>query len=322
MAAPFERRAIWVYRLILAELAAAAVLVAFTGFHLTVAAVATLPFWAFSLAGAAMLLRAYGHPRFSGGMEAIALVYGQGFAILFLLFPLTALSWPFADDWLAKADYTVGFDWPLFASLLANRLTVQHGIAIAYHSFNWQPLIIIPALFLTGRDERAWQFVLAGTIAALVAALVYPFAPALGTFHHYSIQAAEFPNLRSAWQFGPVIQSIKDGARTISPNLFTGFVSFPSYHAAAALIFVWAMWPFRVWRPVFVLLNLAMCGAAMIAGGHYFVDILAGWLVASVSIWLASRAREGRRGDSISSVGVVASCILGHAQLVDVHAKD
>jgi membrane-associated phospholipid phosphatase len=297
VASPFEQRALWTYRLIGLELIATAILLPLTSFSISPAAAVALPLWAFLLCGAAMLPRRYGYARFSGAMEAVALVYGQGFAILFLLFPLTALSGPLADAHLAAIDQALGFDWPAFASLFAGHALAQHALVIAYHSFNWQPLVIILALFATGREDRAWRFVTAGTIAALVTALLYPFAPAVGAFFHYHVVASDFPQIQSGWQFGPIVEAVKSGARNIAPDTFTGMVSFPSYHAAAGAIFAWALWPFRVRWP-FVALNVAMCAAALICGAHYLVDVLAGIAIGGGSIFLSDRALRCERRSS------------------------
>ena len=107
---------------------------------------------------------------------------------------------------------------------------------------------------------------------------------------HGSGQNAEaFPNIHLAWVFGRVIEIVKQGARSIRPELVTGFISFPSYHATAAAIFSWAMWPTRARWPV-LLLNSCMAISAMLVGAHYLVDILAGLGVGAISVMLARTA--------------------------------
>jgi membrane-associated phospholipid phosphatase len=290
VASPFDRRSVWTYRIIGFEMVAAAILIVSTGFRISSAVViATVASWPFLLCAAAMLLRRYGHSRMSGGMEMLALAYGQGFTTLFMLIPLTVLSRPLADGLLGSIDQALGFNWLAYASLFAWRPLVQHILAIAYNSFGWQPMVIVLTLAAKGFDDRCWRLVTASAIAGVVTAALYPFAPAMGTFYHYSVNPAAFPNLHSPWQFGPILQEIKTGPRIIAASSFTGLVSFPSYHAAAAVMFAWAMWPFRFARWPFVILNVAVCGAAMIAGGHYLIDILAGIAIAAVSIWLAGQ---------------------------------
>lgn len=283
----FEQRARWIYAITGAEILATFIACRLAGFTFSAATIAA-PYWFVLLCLAGMLLRRYGHPKGAGALEAIALIYGQGAAVMFLLFPLTAISGPLADAQLSAIDQALGFDWLAFAALFAGHRSAQHGLVILYHSFNWQPLLLALMLFGAGQADRGWRFVLAGTIAALMTALLYPFAPAVGTFYHYHLNAADFPKIQSGWQFAPVLLAIKDGARHISPEMFAGIVSFPSYHAAAATMFAWAAWPFRV-RWLFVALNVGLAASAIIVGAHYLIDIIAGVVVGAGAIALAAR---------------------------------
>lgn len=290
-AGAFELRAKWTYGIIAVELLAAAALVPFCGFVISPSAALALPLWAVFLAGAAMLLRRYGHMRVSGSMEAIALVYGQGFAILLLLFPLTAISRPLADSTLAAADRAIGFDWPRFVSIFVGRPTLQIGAKLIYNSFAWQPLLCI--LVIGSDAPRLWRFVTACTLAGLLVCIVYPFAPAAGAFVFFHASLNDFPTMSAATEFGPQIQAIQAGGRSISADQFVGFVSFPSLHAASAVIFSWAVWP-RAWlRWPLIILNVLMCVAALLVGGHYLIDALAGIMVGIASI--GSALGIGRR---------------------------
>src|SRR5262249_53845181 len=68
-----------------------------------------------------------------------------------------------------------------------------------------------------------------------------------------------------------------------------GIVTFPSFHAASALLYAWALWPLRWARPLLVFINGMMLAATPLNGGHYFVDVIAGITVALVSIVAAHR---------------------------------
>ena len=51
-------------------------------------------------------------------------------------------------------------------------------------------------------------------------------------------------------------------------------MTFPSFHAASAVLYGWALWPVRWMRPIAVLANVAMFASTPIDGGHYFIDLL------------------------------------------------
>ena len=284
----WEPRATLIYAITAIEIVAAIILSVVTGFRYSAAAFVALPLWAALLAFGGMLMRRTGHPKVGGTMELTALVYGQGFAILFLLFPLTALSGPFQDGLLASVDRYLGFDWVAFANLFRNSPTLVGAMVIIYKSFEWQPLLIIALLMRARLEDRAWVFVGAAALSSAIIALIYPFVPADGAFIHFGITPSEFPAFRgdSPWHFGPILHLIKDqGVRLVIPSLFTGMVSFPSYHAAAAVMFSWAVWPLR-WRWAFIALNVAMAISALIVGAHYLVDILAGAMIGAFFTWI------------------------------------
>jgi membrane-associated phospholipid phosphatase len=299
---PFQPLSLPAYALVAAEIVAAGILLFATGFTVRVDALLLFPFWAMLLCAAAMLLRRYGHDRVSGCMETVGLVYGQGLAILFLLFPLAALSGPLADGHLAAADRSLGFDWVNFAAPFARHKTVQTVVALVYASFNWQPLLVLVVLFIQGEEYRAWRLAFAAALSAFLTAMLFPFTPALGTFRYFHINPLDFSNFGAPWNFGRALLDIKGGTRAITPRLFTGLVSFPSYHAAAAAIFAWSMWPFKRWRTPFLLLNFGMSASALLMGAHYLVDLLAGAALGIGSILISGLALQRLRFDDQASV--------------------
>lgn len=288
---PFDRRSFPTYIALGVVAVAGAILLVATGFSIDPVVWLAFPLWCIGLLMSGMLLRRYGHSRMGGFVETTGLVYGQGMTMLVVLFPVTALSLPFADDWLAAADRAIGFNWPAYALFIGHYPKLVYALLLAYNSFTWQPLLLMIFLFATGRDDRAWHITLAGMIALLVTAVLYPFAPAVGTFNHFGITPADYPAIKNnaPWNFAPTLHLIKEeGVRRVTPALMAGLVSFPSYHAAAAAIFTWSARRTRLFWPG-LLLNICLGAAALIFGAHYLVDLIAGVAVGGVSIWGADR---------------------------------
>lgn len=204
---------------------------------------------------------------------------------------MTELSLPFADPTFAAIDQALGFRWPDLALLFAHDKTSYQVSEFIYYSMEWQALLIVPLLFIAGQELRAWRFVTAGALAALMVVIVYPFMPASGPAVYYRLVPADLPNYGLfPWEFGPKLALIRDGGvKTISLEWIFAMVSLPSYHAVSALAFGWAMWPSKWLRWPFVLLNIGVAVTSIYIGVHYLVDILAGLLVGAGSIWLAVR---------------------------------
>ena len=254
------------------------------------------------------LLPRYGNPKTSGALETVGVLYIQGAFLFPLLYPLAKISRPFADPALASWDAALGFHWPSFVSLFGPREVAV--LQFFYDSFTWQALIILPALWATGRGERAWRFVLGATVAAFACALVFPLVPAQGPTVHYGLTKANYPLLSDfAWQFGPALESLKAGETTVlRPEGLFAMVSVPSYHTVAAALFTWAAWPVRWLRLPILVLNAGMLVATVLNGTHYLVDVVAGGTLAAVVLSLLAYA--GRR----------AKVTAFHAPLPPVHA--
>lgn len=273
-----EALALPTYALLGCSAVVSAFLIIVTNFAISGTVFALLSIWTL-LAFAGMLLRRVGHDRQAAAVEATGLVYGQGFFFVVALFPLSALSAPFADAALNNIDRALGFDWIAYAKAATPYI---HELHAAYASFEWEPLFVIGALCWTSQFERLWQFVFASTAALAADVVIFPFVPARGAlqFYHFTLPG------RHSRPFGDVIQLLKDGDRTISIDHFTGFISMPSYHAASAALLTWAVWRLPI-RWLMLAINLAMIAAAPLLGGHYAVDILGGVVVAICMITAA-----------------------------------
>ena len=88
----------------------------------------------------------------------------------------------------------------------------------------------------------------------------------------------------------PIFHGLRDGSfRALTGLASEGIITFPSFHAALAVIFIVALWPMPVLRWFGVVVNVLMLAATPIDGGHYFIDMVAGIVIAVLCI-MAARA--------------------------------
>jgi membrane-associated phospholipid phosphatase len=287
----FDPRARWIYVIVALQCSIGALLLWWFGYSLDASVWQRLPLVALPLACSGVLARRYGHPQFGGAVEVIALTYLQGIATVFLIFPLTEMSLPFADPTFAAIDQALGFRWPDLALIFAHDEQSYRISEFVYHSMVWQALVIVPLLFVMRQELRAWRFVTTGALAALMVLMIYPFMPAQGPAMFYRMVPADLPNYGLfPWEFGPKLELIRGGSiKIITQEWIFAMVSLPSYHTVSAVAFAWAMWPSRWLRWPFALLNFGVAFTAIYVGVHYLVDILAGAAVAVAAIWLARR---------------------------------
>ena len=246
----------------------------------------------------AMMLRRAGHARTSAAFETIALMAAQGTAILILQFPLIAIGYPLADRLLFKIDTMMGFDWGQFAGLFENP-TAFWVISTAYFSMTWQAVLALGILCAVHQTDRAWKLVTAAFIALCISATGLIFLPADGTYVLCGLRPVNIPIAEKLCAYVPLIREISAGELTIiDRSMQLGMISAPSFHTAAAVLLTWAVWSVAWLRIPSAVINKFMIAGTIVIGSHYLIDILAGVIVAVISIHLASTCirppRDGR----------------------------
>ena len=210
---------------------------------------------------------------------------------------LTRTALPYTDDALAAADRALGFDWPAMMAGFQSHPAVADVLAQAYLALNWEPLLAILMLCLSRSSAARYRFLTAWTICLSLTTISYPLFPAIAAFRHYRVDPAAMPTQSAAvsWQLPELMEQLRSGADSVldAANL-AGIVTMPSFHAAAAVLLLWAFWSFRKLRWPLTALNLLMFAAAVPVGGHYLVDTLAGAALALVSIQFASQVHRQR----------------------------
>ncbi|WP_225421194.1 phosphatase PAP2 family protein [Sphingomonas parva] len=221
-------------------------------------------------------------------LELLFLLAAVGYSGALLSYAAMGSTSGYTDDLLVRLDAMLGFDW------LKIRLAAeQHGWMMelgraAYASFFLSPLILLPALVLTGRSSDAYRFLLAYALAVLLTNLLFAAFPAESAFQHF------MPDRRHAWGDGPLryleaIHQLRAGTMAhVHIDRLQGIVTFPSFHASAAFLFIWGAWPLRPLRAPMFAINSAMLVSATFFGGHYVVDILGGVALAWFSIQLVA----------------------------------
>jgi PAP2 superfamily len=288
-------RCTWVAIAMLA--AVLAVSMALTGFTLApLGALKSLTFVTAYLAAAAYKLRYPGNdPR----VTFILCATGQILCIPVLATPLTyvaaSANLPMQDFALDAIDRALGFDWMAWFSFCADHRVLLYATVLGYSMIGW-PVFGVPiALGWTRRYRRLQEFTLAFVLALALTTAISIFTPAMGTYDYLHFMPD--PDVFTPGAYLGQLRDlplVRDGSlRHLSLDNLAGIVTFPSFHAAAAVLYLWALWPVRWIGPFATLTNIAMLIATPIGGGHYFIDIAGGIAVAVVAImaskWIAAR---------------------------------
>lgn len=213
-------------------------------------------------------------------MAAITLVFTTAAAIL----SYTVISlWhpPLIDEYLVAADQVLGIDWlGTYQWVIAH-----HGLylimRVIYFTLIPQMVVLLVVLNFLGRIERAWELLWLYIVACTGCLILSAIWPAAGAFDYFHVQADEpylsiFRDLRS--------HSLK----IIAHDQVQGIITFPSLHAALALVFAYATRGVKILFPIFVVLNVIVVIATPFIGGHHFADLWGGVVLILLTVWIIS----------------------------------
>ena len=249
------------------------------------------------LGGVLLLLALAGICRLFGaapGLARIAQAMAQFLAFLLvsetLSFLCATAGAPLQDARLAAIDRALGFDWPSWAAWVHSHRWADVVLSLAYMSYVPQFTLSIAyyAWFDTTRrtTELLWLLIIAFSLTMFAFALV----PAAGPWVHYGVA----PKLGS-W---PVraFAALRSGAlHAIDVVQVDGVVGFPSFHAAYAVFLTYI----HRGNPRLLAAAGGLNGVMLLSlpapGGHYLADILAGLIIAAVTIlaWSRMQRRAG-----------------------------
>jgi hypothetical protein len=203
-----------------------------------------------------------------------------------------AAHFPLRDAELLAIDRALGLDWAAYVGFVNDHPLLSGWLTYGYGMIRW-PLFAIPVLLTaTRRYCRLQDFTLAFGLALIATTIVSALVPAIGVYQQIGLDPSQLGNINPQAYLDQVrdLEPVREGVlRRIDLFALAGIVTFPSFHAASAMLYAWALWPVRWFRPIALLANGAMLASTPIDGGHYFIDLMAGIAVALASIWVARR---------------------------------
>ncbi|WP_322069039.1 phosphatase PAP2 family protein [Paraburkholderia bannensis] len=199
-----------------------------------------------------------------------------------------AFNAPLVDNALINFDQSIGFHWDHLATWYERHHDIKTISEYLY--LFWAPQIIFTLVILsiTNRNLDLAEFIFLFSLVTITSIAVSAFFPASNPYFHYRIAD---PYGTTPWsQFYP----LRDGTlRSVDLSFNQGLISFPSLHAAGAVLFVYAIRHIKAIFFVSVVVNILMTLAALHDGAHYLVDILAGLALSASAIglvrWAARR---------------------------------
>jgi len=199
-------------------------------------------------------------------------------------YPDAANTHGFVDATLARADAAVGFDWVAWYRVVVAHPALQLAGRLAYESIYWTPVVILGAFAWTGQRDRARVCLATFWVAGLLTLVLFRVMPAVGPLAYLWHGPVPYMPASALWQpvlIPPLRQHL---LHTVDLGQLRGLVSAPSFHTAAAVLYIAAAWPMPRLRWPVLAMNAAMLLATPVEGTHYLTDMLAGAAVAGVAL--------------------------------------
>ena len=206
-----------------------------------------------------------------------------------LSYATNALNLPLWDDAYHAIDAAMGLDWMAMLAVIDQHPTFALFLRTMYSSSLPHVALVALALSVTSQHDRLRAFLVLFAATAAVTCAISGLMPALATYAYYAPPA----ELRDAlgmevgtWHVAHII-GLRDGSfRMIDLTSVQGIVTFPSFHTTLAIICAWATWTVRHVAWPSAILAVWIIAATPHIGGHYFIDLIGGGLIAAVAIWI------------------------------------
>lgn len=235
-------------------------------------------------------------PRLAGALNSTAQVVAFAAVGAPLSYLAASLNFPLCDHWFEAADKTVGLNWFELLDWTRAHATADFLLRLTYLSLMPQTLVVVLALSLGGHFGSLRIFILAFIFAALVTIAISAVWPAQGVWLLHGLSGSNADSMPVSATSWPVFLGLRNGTfRMLMASGAEGIITFPSLHAALALVLIAALWPLPVLRWIGVGLNLIMMVSIPIDGSHYFTDMFAGLAIAVLCL-IAARALVARMG--------------------------
>lgn len=204
-------------------------------------------------------------------LEAVACFLAFTAACLVLTYLAASCAFPLQDTMMERLDRAIGFDWSAWHDAVLERPILNGLLKVTYSSLFSQFLLAVVYFCKRDRFARIEQLLLLMCATAVPTALISAIWPALGPLAQGGGDLAYLRDLLALRAGGPW---------HFDSLAMQGIVTMPSYHTVLAVLLTYAFRRTGLVGYGIAALNFVMLLSIPPIGGHYLVDMLAGWALA------------------------------------------
>jgi membrane-associated phospholipid phosphatase len=220
------------------------------------------------------------------GQLAIVIIMG-----IMLTYAASTVPFPYRDAELLAFDRWLGFERESYTAFVKQHPALREVLDFAYWTMMQQNLLVCVVTLVARRVDRLQAYVIAFAFTVTATAVIASFIPAASALIYVDKAPTDLSTLLDGGHSHfPTLEGLRAGTlRIIDFGGMEGLITFPSFHTANAILFVWALWPVRLLRLPMLVLNFLLIASTPLAGAHYLVDLIGGAAVAFAAIFATSR---------------------------------
>jgi len=237
-------------------------------------------------------------------VEAACAVIVLGLSLACLSYLAAAIDLPLRDQQLIRIDRYFGFDWLQMMQSIDRRPRLLDLLDAAYATFTSQLIATVLILVLARRPRDLDRFFVTFICASVISEIASVIIPTLGPMSALAVHSS-FANLPTLGRTtAEIVIGLRDGTlKEVDLDAINGIISFPSLHAAVAVIVPFAFcWNKRL-LCAFIVLDSVMLVSAIPSGNHYLTDVVGGVGTAVLAI-VCGRPIQALLSPAMSAVAV------------------
>ncbi len=196
------------------------------------------------------------------------------------------------DQILANIDGAMGFVWADYVIAMSAYPAFCAFLKTVYGSTFIQIVLALILLSLAGRPEDVRKLTLANFTGGLIVICIWSLFPSSTpvAFQPLPPEISSIVDLKLDREYGlKLVQLSYEGISQFTPGQKLGMVGFPSFHTVMALLVVFYAGKVRFMRIPLIGWNMFMLLAIPLHGAHNVIDVIAGFAVAALAVWIAGR---------------------------------
>ncbi|MAB13973.1 phosphatase PAP2 family protein [Parvibaculum sp.] len=189
---------------------------------------------------------------------------------------------PYTDRLLIHWDGFLPVDWHSYFRFVQLNPGVQLVLDYSYTSLSMVSFVGFVLLVWIGDMKRARYFMETFMVVALVCTAIGVFLPAKGAVATYFgdvSSIAHFKTVPGVYAIDALNQMRSGLPHTLHIGAMPGLTVFPSFHTAAGIVLAISFWRTSFF-PAVLAYTVVMIAATPVFGAHYFIDLIAGTIVA------------------------------------------